>query len=411
MGTLTAMGVKNAKSPGWYGDGRGLWLHIRTSGTKAWVLRYKLHGRARNMGLGPWPEVTLEQARQRALEARSLLKNPDGPVDPIDERRKRQAEAKLASGAHTFEAVSEIFIRAHSEGWRNEKHKAQWESTLVTYAYPVIGRSPVQLVDTDAILRILEPIWRTKTETATRVRQRMENVLDYAGARKMRKGENPARWRGHLDKLLPAPSRLKKEAHHPALPHGEIGTFMASLRDHNGIGACAFELGILTATRTGEVVAARWEEFDLEAAIWTIPAARMKAGKEHRVPLCSRSIEIIKGMESFKEDSGGYVFPGNERGKAISTAAFRATLKRMGRSDITPHGFRSTFRDWAGEETAFPREVIEHAMAHRLKDKAEAAYQRGDLFKKRRKLMEAWAARCHSDQTRSAKVEPIRNSA
>lgn len=410
-GKLTAVGVKNLKKPGWYGDGRGLWLQVRESGSKSWALRYTLQGRARIMGLGPWPEVTLEQARQKAFDARRLLKNPDDPQDPIEHRRARLRAAHLANGAHTFEAVAKSYIKAHRDSWRNEKHAGQWESTLETYAHPIIGPLPVQQVDTDSVLRVLEPIWKTKTETATRVRQRIENVLDYAAARKLRSGENPARWRGHLDKLLPQPTRLKAKNHHPALPHREIGDFMQALRALQGVAPRAFEFAILTVARTGEVVRARWEEFDAERTVWTIPGKRMKAGKEHRIPLTDRAREILKEMKPLDTDGSGYVFPGAKRLEHLSTGAFRAVLQRMERTDITAHGFRSTFRDWAGEETAFPREVIEHAMAHQLKDKSEAAYQRGDLFKKRRKLMDAWAARCASAAVGGEKVTSIRREA
>lgn len=413
-GKLTAVGVKNLKKAGWYGDGRGLWLRVRENGTKSWCLRYTIQGKARIMGLGGFPEVTLEAARESALEWRRLLKNPNGPPrDPIEERRLRMNAARIVGEAQTFEQLAERYIDQHRSGWRNEKHAGQWAATLRTYAFPVIGRAQAQDIDTDAVLRVLEPIWKEKPETATRVRQRIENVLDYAAARKLRTGENPARWRGHLDKLLPQPTRIKRVRHHPALPHAEIGAFVAELRAQEGIAGRAFELAILTATRTGEVVRARWHEFDLEAAVWEIPAARMKAGKPHRVPLSPRAVAILEGMKAHRSEGAAWVFPGMRKKKKdsepthLSTGAFRAVLQRMGRSDITAHGMRSTFRDWCGEETAFPREVIEHAMAHQLKDKAEAAYQRGDLFKKRRRLMESWAERCAADDARGANVTAI----
>lgn len=405
-GKLTAVGVKNLKKPGWYGDGRGLWLRVRENGTKSWNLRYTIHGKARIMGLGAYPETTLEQARESALEWRRLLKNPNGPPrDPIEERRIQMNAARVVSDAQTFEQLAARYIDQHRSGWRNEKHAGQWEATLATYAFPVIGRKLAQDVDTDAVLRVLEPIWTEKPETATRVRQRIESVLDYAAARKLRSGDNPARWRGHLDKLLSKPSKLKR--HHPALPHSEIGAFVAELSAQEGIAPRAFELAILTAARTGEVVRARWQEFDLDAAVWTIPGERMKAGKEHRIPLAPRAVEILRAMEAHEDGPASWVFAGMREGQHLSTGAFRAVLQRMKRTDITAHGFRSTFRDWAAEETAFPREVIEHAMAHQLKDKAEAAYHRGDLFKKRRKLMEAWAERCAADDARGANVTPI----
>ena len=408
---LSAARVRNAKEPGWYGDGRGLWLRIRGNGAKSWALRYTFRGKAHTMSLGTYPEVTLEAARARALEARRGLKDPDNPRDPIAERRERERQARLADMAQTFAAVADTYITAHAGGWKNEKHAAQWKATLTTYAYPVIGQTPVQAVATDDVLRVLEPIWTTRTETATRLRQRMEAVLDYAAARRMRTGENPARWRGHLDKLLPQPTKVAAKRHHAALPHAEIGGFVAALQAQEGVAARAFEFAILTAARTGEVVAARWEEIDLDAAVWTIPPERMKAGKEHRVPLSPRAVAILKEMQAHESESGGYVFPGLERGKHLSTGAFRACLKRMGRLDITAHGMRSTFRDWCGEETSYPREVIEHAIAHQLRDKAEAAYARGDLFKKRRRLMDAWAQRCAQADRAGANVSGINEGA
>lgn len=403
---LSAVSVRNAKAPGWHGDGRGLWLRVREGGGKQWALRYTLRGKAHTMSLGTFPEVTLEEARRRALDARRLLKDPENPRDPLAERRERHRHARLADTAHTFAAVAGRYIDAHRDGWRNEKHAGQWEATLRTYAFPVIGKTPVQAVSTDDVLRILEPIWGTRTETATRLRQRIEAVLDYAAARRLRTGENPARWRGHLDKLLPKPTKVAAKKHHAALAHAEIGAFVAALRSQHGVAARAFELAILTAARTGEIVAARWIEIDLDAELWTIPPERMKAGKEHRIPLSRRAVAILKEAEALKEE-GGFIFPGMRRGEHLSNGAFRAVLKRMNRLDITAHGFRSTFRDWAGEETAFPREVIEHALAHRLKDKAEAAYARGDLLNKRRRLMEAWAERCAVDDARGAKVAAI----
>ena len=412
-GKLTAVGVKNLKKPGWHGDGRGLWLRVRESGSKSWNLRYTIHGKQRIMGLGGYPEVTLEAARESALEWRRLLKNPNGPRDPSAERRAQLNAARVVEASQTFDEIARRYIEAHASGWRNDKHKQQWQNTLATYASPAIGAKRVDTIGTDDVLRVLEPIWQTKPETATRLRQRVEAVLDYATARRLRKGENPARWRGHLERLLPNASKVKRVRHHPALPHAEIGSFVAELRAQEGIAARAFELAILTATRTGEVVRARWGEFDLEAAVWTIPAERMKAGKEHRVPLPPRAVEILEGMKAHRSEGVAWVFPGMKKRKKdsepthLSTGAFRAVLQRMGRSDITAHGFRSTFRDWAGEETSFAREVIEHAMSHMLKDKAEAAYARGDMFRKRRRLMEAWAERCAADDARSAKVTAI----
>ncbi|MHA7833478.1 MAG: tyrosine-type recombinase/integrase [Algiphilus sp.] len=407
-GKLTAVGVKNLKRPGWHGDGRGLWLRVREGGGKSWCLRYTLRKRPRVMGLGPYPEVTLEQAREKALHWRRMLKS-DKPQDPIEERRAQANAARVLENGRNFDEIARRYIDAHRSGWRNEKHATQWENTLRAYASPVIGAKRVDTIGTDDVLRVLETIWREKPETATRVRQRVEAVLDFAAARGLRKGDNPARWRGHLERLLPNATKVKRVKHHPALPHAEVGRFVAELRAMDGVATLAFEFAILTAARTGEVVAARWSEIDTEAAVWTIPAERMKAGKEHRVPLTPRALEILKALEAHKNDERpDFVCPpGTKKGEHLSTGAFRAVLQRMGRTDITAHGFRSTFRDWAGEETSFARETIEAAMAHRIKDRAEASYARGDLFNKRRKLMDAWAARCAAEDARGAKVTAI----
>jgi integrase len=287
----------------------------------------------------------------------------------------------------TFAECSAKYIEAHRAGWRNEKHAAQWSSTLATYAEP-INALPVANIDTALVLRCIEPHWATKTETMTRVRQRIESVLDWARVRDYRTGDNPARWKGHLDQLLPKRSKVPKMEHRAALPYAEISAFMADLRSRNGLGALCLQLGILTATRPGEAAGAEWVEFDLDGATWTIPGERMKAGKEHRVPLSAPAVALLQSLPAH----GRYVFPG-VKGKPLTTAAGMALLKDM-RPGITAHGFRSTFRDWAGETTKHPREVIEHALAHQLKDKAEAAYQRGDLFQRRAVLMKEWAAYC-----------------
>lgn len=401
--------VATLVEPGWHGDGQGLWFQIKNNGSRAWAFRYMYQGKARIMGLGSYPNFSLADARTKAAEARKILKDPDNPRDPLEVRRERQNQEKLnRKEIATFDEVARRYIEAHRAGWTNPKHAAQWESSLRMYASPIIGDMPVTEISTDDVLRTLEPIWHSKTETASRVRQRIENILDYATARKLRTGENPARWRGHLDKLLPKPSKVAKKEHHAALAHADIGAFMAELRTHSGIGFSAFEFAILTAARTGEVIAAQWAEVDLQAKQWTIPAERMKANKEHVVPLSSRALEILRAMQAHQTDQSPYVFHGVKIGKHLSNGAFLQILKRMNRKEITPHGFRSTFRDWAGESTAFAREVIEHALAHQLKDKAEAAYQRGTLLNKRAKLMQAWADRCNVSDTKQSTVTPIR---
>jgi integrase len=311
----------------------------------------------------------------------------------------------------TFRECAEAYIAAHKAGWRNPKHAAQWPSTLETYVHPVFGALPVQAVDVGLVMKALEPIWQTKPETASRVRGRIEAALDWATARGYRKGENPARWRGHLDKLLPARGKVRKVEHYPALCYVEMGDFIAGLREQGGVAPRALEFLILTATRTGEVIGARWEEFDLAEKLWTVPGARMKAGKEHRVPLSGRALAITDEMEAARINDHEFVFPGGKPRKPLSNMAMLKVLQRMGRGDLTAHGFRSSFRDWAAERTAFPHEVAEMALAHTVSDKVEAAYRRGDLFQKRRQLMEAWAKHCETHKASGEVVNlPLESS-
>ena len=348
----------------------------------------------RDIGLGGYPDMSLAEAREKARELRRQAKSG---VDPVEERRATRAHQRLlAASARTFNECTATYLAAHSAGWKNKKHGKQWSSTLETYASPVIGELPVSHIDTALILTILEPIWHGKTETASRVRGRIESILDWATVRGYRKGENPARWKGHLDKLLPARAKVQKVEHHAALPYSEIAIFMADLRKREGISARALEFSILTAARSGEVRGAKWEEFDLVARTWTVPANRMKAGKEHRVPL---SLGVITLLQCIPHVEGSpYVFTA-PRGDVLSDMGLTAVLRRMKRGELTQHGFRSTFRDWAGETTAFPREVIEHALAHQLRDKSEAAYQRGDLLRKRVDLMDEWSRYCGALQS------------
>jgi integrase len=357
-----------------------------------------LHGQAREMGLGPLHIVTLAEAREKAREARRL--RHEG-IDPIEARKAKQAEERLAAAtAMTFQECAERYIEAHKPGWKNPKHAKQWPSTLETYVYPVFGSLPVQAIDVGLVMKVLEPIWQTKPETASRVRGRIEAVLDWAKARGYRNGENPAQWRGHLENLLPARSKVRKVEHHPALPYPEMADFIACLLKQDGIAARALEFLILTATRTNELIGARWEEFDLTKKVWTIPGERMKAGKEHRVPLSGRALEIIAEMQADRVNDHPFVFPGGRPEKPLSNMAMLKLLGRMGRDDLTAHGFRSSFRDWAAEVTLFPSEVVEMALAHTVGDKVEAAYRRGDLFEKRRELMEAWARYCEPNTPR-----------
>jgi integrase len=377
---LTDRTVKTV-GPGRYSDGmvKGLMLVVRDRGSRAWVLRYQIDGRRRDMGLGPYPEIGLADAREMALDARRVIKRDK--KDPISERGRPKAL--------TFKSAARALIESRRPGWRNAKHAEQWSSTLETYAYPKLGILDVQAIDTAAVLDVLRPIWTTKTETASRVRQRIEAVLDYATATRARTGDNPARWRGHLDHLLAKPSAVHKVKHHAALDWRQAPHFMAELAERQGIDARALAFTILTAARSGEVRGMKWSELDLENAAWTVLASRIKAGKEHRVPLQPAAIALLGDPAG--PDALVFQSP-VKAGKPLSDATLAAVLDRMGYHDITVHGFRSTFRDWAGETTPHAREVIETAMAHRLKDKAEAAYARGELFAKRRALMSDWAA-------------------
>jgi integrase len=402
IGRLKALRLDRLTKPGLHADGGGLCLQITSAAARSWVYRFMLAGRARAMGLGSFPDVSLAEARERAAECRRLRANG---IDPIEARDGDRAKARTgAAQSITFKECAERYIESHKAGWRNPKHAAQWTATLASYAHPAFGGLPVQSIDTGLVLKALEPIWSTKTETATRVRGRIESVLDWATARGYRRGENPARWRGHLDNLLPKRSKVAAVEHHAALRYAEVGAFMSALRDQPGVGAKALELVILTAARTGEAIGAQWSEIDLDAAVWTVPGERMKAGREHRVPLSKPAVAILRKMQGASKE---FVFPGGKRGRALSNMALTAVLKRMGRDDLTVHGFRSSFRDWAAEQTNFPREIAEAALAHTLKDKVEAAYRRGDAIEKRKKLMTAWAEFCARPATK-ATVTPIR---
>jgi integrase len=403
IGKLNALAVARAQRPGLYPDGGGLYLQITKAGVKSWLLRFMLRGQARAMGLGPLIDVSLADARKQASACRRLLL--DG-IDPIDARKAHRTVAQLeAAKAMTFRQCAEGYIAAHKPGWRNTKHADQWTNTLATYAYPIFGRLPVQQIDVALVMKVLEPIWTAKTETASRVRGRVEAVLDWATTRGHRRGENPARWKGHLENLLPRRSKVQKVKHHPALAYQEIGAFMATLRAQEGIAARALEFTILTAARTGEVTGARRDELDRDATTWTVPGGRIKGGKEHRVPLSEPATAIAKSI--LKMEGSQFIFPGGRAKKPLSENAMLALLERMGRGEITVHGFRSTFRDWAAEQTNYPREVAEMALAHVVEDKVEGAYRRGDIFEKRRRLMDEWARYCASP-TYIATVVPIR---
>jgi integrase len=405
-GKLNAKKVETLTAPGRYADGGNLYLLISPNGGKRWTFFYRAGKNAegkdirREMGLGSAGEhgVSLKDAREKAIEARRLL---NSGIDPIKVMGK-DARAKAERTVPTFGQFADNYIKAHRPKFRNEKHAAQWEMTLGSAYCKAIRSMPVDEIETEAVLKVLQPIWQSVPETASRIRGRIENVLDAATAMGFRDGPNPAMWRGHLKALLPARQRLTR-GHHAALAYNGLPAFIADLRSRRSLAALALELAILTATRSGEVLNAMWDEFDLDKAVWTIPARRMKAGHTHRVPLASRTLEILKGLPRL--DHNPHVFPGNARGKPLSGMAMAMQLRRMKRDTITVHGFRSSFRDWASEQTSFPQETCEHALAHRISDKAEAAYRRGDQFDKRRKLMEEWAAFC--EPRVSAEVLPM----
>jgi integrase len=397
---LTAAKVKTA-APGRYGDGDGLYLFVRKPESAFWVFRYTIAGRMREMGLGRargTNAVTLVEARAKGGTLYRAVR--DG-LDPLAEREAKEAEEKAQAQsaailAVTFREAADSHIAAHDAAWRNPKHRAQWSSTLDTYVHPHFGDVPVGEVSTTHVLAALEPIWRTKPETAARVRGRIEAVLTAATVRGQRSGQNPAQWKGHLAEILPTRATFAAIEHHPALPYAEAGAFMATLRAQRGTAARALEFAILTAARSGEAMGARWCEIDMDAKVWTVPAARMKGGKEHRVPLSGPAIAVLEGMAMSRNgtDRMAFVFPGGIASKPLSAMALTMTLRRMKRTDLTAHGFRSTFRDWASEQAGAAREVAEAALAHAIGDKVEAAYRRGDLFDKRRKLMDAWGNFC-----------------
>jgi integrase len=414
---FSAAKVKTAK-PGMHCDGGGLYLQVTVGKDgelhRSWLFRYAIseiatskkgiqRQKERQMGLGSIESVSLSDARAMANECR---KQRLAGIDPIQARTsERSAKALANSKAMTFDQCRDAYIASHRSGWRNTKHAAQWSATLRTYVTPVFGSLPVQGVDTALVMKVMEPIWTTKPETAGRIRGRIEAILDWATARESRLGENPARWRGHLDKLLPARAKIRRVEHHAALPYTEVSAFISELQKRDGVAARALEFAILTASRTGEVLGAKWDEIDFDNRTWIVLADRMKAGREHRVPLTASALALLKAMQSIRQND--LVFPGNRR-DALSNMALLMVLRRMRRADLTAHGFRSTFRDWAAERTNFSSEVVEMALAHAVSDKVEAAYRRGDLFEKRRRLMNAWAEYCNQAPA-TGRVLPLRS--
>jgi integrase len=394
LNRLSAKEAEKLKTPGRHSDGGGLYLAIDNGGRRRWVFMYVRRGRRVELGLGGGRDLSLATARTEATTLRAMLANGEDPK-----------AARTKDGyVPTFGEAADNYVEAMKPSWKNDKHKAQWVMTLKTYAEPIRGL-PVDKVTTQDVLDLLQPLWKRVPETAKRLRGRIENVLDAAKAKGQRNGENPARWRGHLDQLLPKRQRLTR-GHHAALAYDAVPVFMEALRERPAVAARALEFTILHACRTSEVLGATWNEIDLEKKVWTIPATRMKAAREHRVPLSVRSREIIEAMR--EKGTEGYVFPGPKPKEPLSTMAMAMLLRRM-KAEITVHGFRSSFRDWASETTGFPHEVCEMALAHTIANKAEAAYRRGDLFEKRGKLMEAWAGYCATPK--EAKVVPLRKKA
>lgn len=382
-GKLTNRSVETAK-PGMHGDGSGLYLAVSESGRRRWVFIYRRGTKRTELGLGGYPDVTLAKAREKAAHQRSLL------VDGIDPLAARKQAESVITERPSFGELADQFIDEMEPQFRNPKHVSQWRMTLRDYAAKIRPK-PVDEIDTNAVMLILKPIWSKVPETAYRLRGRIERVLDYAKVKGFREGENPARWRGHLDKLLPKRAKLSR-GHHAAMRFEEVPGFVATLRESKGVGALALEYTILTAARTGETLNAHWSEIDFEKAVWTVPAVRMKAGKEHRVPLSPRALAILNQLRELA--TGEFIFFGRSDDQPLSSMAMIMMLRRLDRSDVTVHGFRSAFRDWAAECTPYPNEVCEAALAHTIGNKAEAAYRRGDLFEKRRKLMEDWDRYC-----------------
>jgi integrase len=400
-GRLTDAAIRRA-APGMHHDGRGLYLAVSDNGA-SWVLRFTLRGRAREMGLGPYPVFGLAAARAKAIDAKQLLHEG---VDPIEARKAARVQARLDEArAITFQQAAEDYLQAHEARWRSSVHRQQWRNSLVQHVYPVLGALPVQAIDTALVMKVIGPLWKSAPETASRVRGRIERVLDAAKAQELRTGENPARWKGHLDTLLPPRSEVLKVRHYPAMDYNKLPGFFVELNKQDGIVARLGEFIILTASRLGEATAAKWAEFDLDRAVWTIPAARTKSGKksgkEHRVPLSQRVIDLLQDLPR----AGELVFPRPEHpDRVVHHNQPTKLLRRLGHSEASIHGFRSSFMDWAHEQTAFPKVVIDMALAHTVSDKVEAAYRRGDLFEKRRRLMDDWCRHCTTPRAERGEV-------
>ena len=416
MGNLSVRAIEALTQPRDYGDGAGLYIQVKATGRKSWVLRYKVARKTRWMGLGSFPEVSPDDAREAAGEARKLLRAGKDPLVVRQDKANAKAAAEAAAKAsqqadeNTFAKVAALYIAARQVAWTNPKHAWQWSATVERHVNPVIGDRPVAEVNTNDVLRVLEPIWNVMPETASRVRGRIEAVLDYAKVRGWRTGDNPALWRGHLKLALPSPAKVAAVVHHPALPWQEVAAFMVALSGRDSVAARALRFTILTAARTGETLGATWGEVDVAKALWVVPAARMKARKEHRIPLSDAALDVLREVAALRasDDPGEPIFPGLMPGKPLSNMVMLMLLRRMKREDLTVHGFRSTFRDWVAEATSHQREIAEAALAH-VVGGVEGAYQRGDLLEKRRLLMDAWSAFC-CPPAADEKVVPIRKA-
>jgi integrase len=396
MTKLTARDIQTLSAPGYYGAGQvpGLYLCIAKGGSKSWIYRYQMNGRRRDMGIGSTATFTLAEARDKAFELRRGVARG---IDPIDAKRQGRAAAGLDKArAMTFRECADAYITVHRAGWRSAKHAEAWPQSLEAFVYPTLGDLPVGAVDVGLVMKAVEPIWTTKPETASRVRGRIESILDWATARGYRTGENPARWRGHLENLLPKTAKVRRVEHHAALPYADVGAFLIELRQQDTVSARALEFAILTAARTGQVIGAQWSEISIADRLWVVPAKRMKASREHRVPLSDAAMAIVEKMAAVRHSD--FLFPGLKAGQGLGERTVLKLIGRM-RPDSTVHGFRSSFRDWCAERTNFDRDTAELALAHAVGDRVEAAYRRGDLFAKRRQLMDAWAKFCSMPAT------------
>jgi integrase len=400
LNRLSTLKVGKTRKPGMYADGGGLYLRVAEGGSKQWIFRYVTNGRMRDMGIGPCHTLTLAEARERATEARKLRLSH---IDPIGHKRAQQGAAVAANAkAMTFRQCAVEFIRDNEKSWTNRRHREQWEMSLNEYVYPLLGELPVGLIDTPLVLKVIKPLWGRIPETASRVRGRIESVLAWATVHHYRAGPNPAQWKNHLEQALPARSRVAKVEHYAALPYFQAPTFMGKLREDTSVTARCLEFIMLTAARLTEAKEACWLEIDFETRTWAVPASRMKSGKEHKVPLSDPALALLKEMLAIRQSD--YLFPGYKPGRPLGHNGLWMLARRAAGADITVHGLRSTFRDWTAERTNFPREVAEMALAHAIPDAVEAAYRRGDLFDKRRKLMDAWAAYCAKVETDAGKV-------